>query len=137
MGLVRRLLLVRGSVPHVRLGQPRDDGQHRLEHAPLLRRHQHAPELGIHGELRQGPAYGGQAPKLIEGLELLQKAPTVRQGLWLRGLEEGKGFRIPEVQLLHAEHHGSQVRSPNLRVRKGGARLEVRCLKETEAHPGR
>jgi len=137
VGLIRGLLLIRRSVSYVGLGQPRDDGQHGLKHTPLLRRHQHAPKLGIHRQLRQGPAHGGQAPERIEGLKLLQQAPTVRQGLRLRGLKEGEGFRVPEVQLLHAEHHGGEIGAANLRIRKGGARLEIGLIKEAEAHSGR
>ena len=135
VGLVRSLLLIRGSVPYVGLGQPRDNGQHGLEHVPLLRRHEHAPKLGIQRKFRQRPAHGGQAPEFIEGLKLLQQTPTVRQGLRLRGLKEGKGFRVPEVQLLHAEHHGGEVRAANLRIGKRGARLEIGRLEEAEAHP--
>ena len=105
--------------------QETGDDQQFVQHAVATRGHQHARQLGIHRQPRHFAADAGEVALLVDGAQLAQGLPAIRDRARVGRIDEGEILHAAQAQGQHAQDHAGQRGAQDFRVGEPRARGEV------------
>ena len=98
---------------------------HDLAKHPLLdRRHEHATDAWINGQLGKHAPCFGQLVGAIDRPKFMERRPPLFNHPARRAFEEGELIDVSEVMGEHAEDHACKIRSKDLRLGEWFAGIE-------------
>mmetsp|Transcript_15069 Transcript_15069/g.63555 ORF Transcript_15069/g.63555 Transcript_15069/m.63555 type:complete len:372 (+) Transcript_15069:2103-3218(+) len=115
--VVRLLLLV--ARPDERVGhrEHRGDGEDLVGASELRRDAHHLRQLRVQRELGHHLAHLGEVPVVVQRAQVVEQLQRAHQRLGRGRVHEVEVHQVVDAELLQLEHHRSQVRAENLRVR--------------------
>ena len=125
---------LQGSVTHVLAAHGTGNHQHLGETGTVFRGQDHAANLGVQRQTRQGAAQIGQRQLLIHSIQLSQQGIAVGNGFARRRLQEGEVLHVTQAQALHAQNDAGQGAAQDLGVGEGRPGGKARFVVKPDAH---
>ena len=105
MRLVRRLLLLRRTLPRILSTQRTGDDHHFGQTVVIPSRQHHPSQTRIQRQACQVAPQTRQLLSFINRAELLQQQQAIANGFLRRRFDEGELRHITELQIQHAQDH--------------------------------